>query len=334
MDAARGGAEGLGADRLHHHLADDLADRGADPAAVHGRRRRPAVPRVRDHARGHHRHLRRRVADAGADAVRQAPAPRPRAERPLRAQGPNVLRQADRGSTAGAPGCSTIRRSRCWSRSADARAHRLLYVVIPKGFFPGPGHRRDPGHLQAAQASRSTQMAEHAAGAAEAILKDPDVESLSSFIGVDGTNVTLNSGRFLINLKPHDERKATASEIIRRLQQETAGVAGISLFMQPVQDLTRSTHGQPRRSISSRSRTGPGDVATWTPKLVAALGQMPRSIRCRERSAAKGRSVMVVIDRATAARFGITPATSTTRSTTPSASASSRPSSPSPTSTA
>ena len=84
-------------------------------------------------------------------------------------------------------------------------------------------------------------MATRQQAVAKAILADPDVESLSSFIGVDGSNITLNSGRMLINLKPEGERNATVSEIIRRLQRETAGVAGISLFMQPVQDLSIDT---------------------------------------------------------------------------------------------
>ncbi len=107
----------------------------------------------------------------------------------------------------------------------------LLYTVVPKGFFPV----QDTGVLQgisvAAQSASYAAMAEHQQALAAAILKDPDVASLSSFIGVDGSNTTLNSGRFLINLKPKDERSLNATEIGRRLQQETAGVPGVSLYL-------------------------------------------------------------------------------------------------------
>ena len=111
-------------------------------------------------------------------------------------------------------------------------------MLIPKGFFPV----QDTGMIQAiTEASQSISyeaMAELQGKLAEAVLKDPDVVSLTSFIGVDGTNQTLNTGRFLITLKPHDERSLNASAIIRRIQSEVSGVVGITLYMQPVQDLT------------------------------------------------------------------------------------------------
>src|SRR6185295_16189693 len=114
----------------------------------------------------------------------------------------------------------------------------LLYVVIPKGFFPV----QDTGLIQAVteapQSISFEAMAKRQNALATAILEDPDVESLSSFIGVDGTNATLNSGRMLINLKPRSQRSLTASQIIRRIQHDTASVQGISLYMQPAQDLT------------------------------------------------------------------------------------------------
>ena len=110
----------------------------------------------------------------------------------------------------------------------------LLYVVIPKGFFPV----QDTGMIQAiTEASQSVSydaMSTLQNQLAEAVLKDPDVESLSSFVGVDGTNETLNTGRFLITLKPHDDRNLTASQIISRIQNEVSGVVGITLYMQPV----------------------------------------------------------------------------------------------------
>ncbi|HEX6842028.1 MAG TPA: efflux RND transporter permease subunit, partial [Stellaceae bacterium] len=114
----------------------------------------------------------------------------------------------------------------------------LLYVVVPKGFFPVQDTGLIQGISEASQSVSYAAMAERQQALAAAILEDPDVESLSSFIGVDGSNATLNTGRFLINLKPRDARRATASDIIRRLKDETAGIAGIALYMQPAQDLT------------------------------------------------------------------------------------------------
>jgi len=114
----------------------------------------------------------------------------------------------------------------------------LLYIEIPKGFFPV----QDTGMIQAISEGPQTisfsGMARLQEELANAILADPDVQGLSSFIGVDGTNLTPNSGRFLITLRPHDERSLTASDIIRRLRDEVSGVPGASLYMQPVQDLT------------------------------------------------------------------------------------------------
>src|SRR5579864_4890078 len=114
----------------------------------------------------------------------------------------------------------------------------LLYVAIPKGFFPVQDTGLIQGISEAPASVSFTTMGERQVALADAILKDPDVVSLSSFIGVDGTNTTLNTGRFLINLKPRDARALSASDIIRRLTGEIAGVTGITLYMQPVQDLT------------------------------------------------------------------------------------------------
>ena len=116
-----------------------------------------------------------------------------------------------------------------------------LYVTIPKGFFPVQDTGVIQGVTQANQAISFAKMAKLQQQVADVVLKDADVVSLSSFIGVDGSNVTLNSGRLLINLKPHDKRTSSASEVIRRLKKETADIPGIALFMQPVQDLTVDT---------------------------------------------------------------------------------------------
>src|SRR4029077_12371618 len=113
-----------------------------------------------------------------------------------------------------------------------------LYLIVPKGFFPVQDTGVILGISEAPQTVSFTAMAERQQALAQVILQDPAVESLSFFIGIDGTNPTVNSGRIQINLKPLDERKANASDIIRRLQSSLAKIEGITLFMQPVQDLT------------------------------------------------------------------------------------------------
>src|SRR5262249_50388570 len=114
----------------------------------------------------------------------------------------------------------------------------LLYIYVPKGFFPVQDTGVILGVSEAPQNVSFQAMARRQQALADVILKDPAVDSLSSFIGIDGTNTTINSGRIQINLKPLDVRKASASEIIRRLQPDLAKIDGITLYMQPVQDLT------------------------------------------------------------------------------------------------
>jgi multidrug efflux pump len=185
----------------------------------------------------------------------------------------------------------------------------LLYVVIPKGFFPV----QDTGMIQAISEASQSISYEAMAGLqnqmAEAILKDPDVENLSSFIGVDGTNQTLNTGRFLITLKPHDDRNLSASAIIRRLEQEVAGVAGITLYMQPVQDLTidSTISRAPYHFVLEDANAS--EFNTWVPNLVQRLSQLPQLTDVASDLQQQGLAVDLVIDRATASRFGITPAT-------------------------
>ena len=185
----------------------------------------------------------------------------------------------------------------------------LLYVLIPKGFFPV----QDTGVIQAiTQAPQSISyraMAERQTALADAILKDPNVESLTSFIGVDGTNITLNSGRMLINLKPHSDRSESATEIIRDLENETAKVAGISLYLQPVQDLTINSTVSATQYQFMLTDPNPDEFSTWVPRLVDRLKQAPELADVATDLQESGSSVFVEIDRATAARFGITPAT-------------------------
>ena len=185
----------------------------------------------------------------------------------------------------------------------------VLYIVIPKGFFPIQDTGLIQGISEAAQSISYSAMAERQTALAAAILKDPEVDSLTSFIGVDGTNTTLNSGRFLINLKPHDSRKLGASDIIRRLQQETADVPGISLYMQPVQDLTIDTTVSRTQYQFVLESANPGDLATWAPKLVDRLSQLPSFENVASDQEETGLSAYLTIDRDTAARFGLTPAT-------------------------
>jgi multidrug efflux pump len=185
----------------------------------------------------------------------------------------------------------------------------VLYVMIPKGFFP----LQDTGVIQAiSEAPQSVSyvaMAERQQQLAAAVLGDPDVDSLSSFIGVDGTNTTLNSGRILINLKPHDQRKSDISAVMQRLKNRTASLAGVTLYMQPVQDLTIEGTVSRTQYQFILQDADPVQLAEWTPKLVDKLNTLPQLADVTSDIAARGLSVFVDIDRDQAARFGITPAT-------------------------
>ena len=185
----------------------------------------------------------------------------------------------------------------------------VLYVVIPKGFFPIQDTGVIQGISQAAQSTSYAAMAQHQQDLAAAILKDPDVESLTSFIGVDGTNLTQNSGRFLINLRPYDSRHATASQIIRRIERETDHVAGITLYMQPVQDLTIDSTVSATQYQFMLEDANPAEFAAWVPKLMQKLQASPALADVASDLQQDGKSVYIDIDRATAGRFGITPAT-------------------------
>jgi multidrug efflux pump len=184
-----------------------------------------------------------------------------------------------------------------------------LYVVIPKGFFP----LQDSGVIQAiSEAPQSVSyaaMAERQQQLASIILKDPDVDSLSSFIGVDGTNTTLNSGRILINLKPHAERKSDIATVMQRIKNTTGNLTGVTLYMQPVQDLTIEGTVSKTQYQFILQDADPAQLAEWTPKLVDKLRTLPELGDVASDISAQGLSVFVEIDRDQAARFGITPAT-------------------------
>ncbi|MFC0128840.1 MdtB/MuxB family multidrug efflux RND transporter permease subunit [Ralstonia solanacearum] len=184
----------------------------------------------------------------------------------------------------------------------------LLYVYVPKGFFPVQDTGVIQGISDASQSISFPAMAERQQKLAEVILKDPAVESLSSFIGVDGTNTTLNSGRMLINLKPKDRRDADATEIIQRLQPELAKVAGVSLFMQPVQDLTIEDRVSRTQYQFTVEDPDPNNLSKWVPKLVERLQQVAQLRDVASDLQDNGLRAYVQIDRDKAAVYGITTA--------------------------
>jgi multidrug efflux pump len=185
----------------------------------------------------------------------------------------------------------------------------LLYVYVPKGFFPVQDTGLIMGVSEGAQNTSFAAMSQHQQALAKVILKDPGVESLSSFIGIDGTNATINSGRIQINLKPLKERKASASEIIRRLQPEIAKVDGITLFMQPVQDLTVEDRVSRTEFQYSLEDVDQKELAYWTPKLIERLQALPELRDVTSDQLNQGLLATLTIDRDTASRLGILPAT-------------------------
>ncbi|MGE5647373.1 MAG: multidrug efflux RND transporter permease subunit [Acidobacteriota bacterium] len=182
-----------------------------------------------------------------------------------------------------------------------------LYYIVPKGFFPV----QDTGVILGISESRQTvsfaAMAERQQELTKIILQDPDVQSLSSFIGIDGTNATINNGRVQINLKPFDERHSTASEIIRRLQSKLAGLAGITLYMQPVQDLTVEDRVARTQYQYSMEAADANELSVWAPRLLEKLRARPELRDVASDQQTGGLEAELVIDRDTASRFGITP---------------------------
>ncbi|HEV2978190.1 MAG TPA: efflux RND transporter permease subunit [Casimicrobiaceae bacterium] len=185
----------------------------------------------------------------------------------------------------------------------------VLYIFIPKGFFPVQDTGAIQGISEAAQTVSFAAMAERQQALARIILQDPAVESLSSFIGVDGTNTTLNSGRMLINLKPLAQRSARAEQVIRNLQTKLADVEGITLYMQPVQDLTIEDRVSRTQYQFTVEDVDPDELALWVPRIVDRLRQTPGLADVATDLQNGGLQVFVDIDRATASRFGVTPAT-------------------------
>ena len=183
----------------------------------------------------------------------------------------------------------------------------LLYYVIPKGFFPVQDTGVILGITEAPQDTSFTAMSQRQQSLAAEILKDPAVESLSSFIGIDGINPTMNSGRIQINLKANGDRSGTASDIIRRLQPKLEQVSGITLFMQPVQDLTVEDRVSRTQFQYSLEDPDPNELSTWVQRFVSKLQQQPdlRDVASDQQNL--GLQERLVIDRLTASRLGITP---------------------------
>jgi multidrug efflux pump len=185
----------------------------------------------------------------------------------------------------------------------------FLYIVIPKGFFPVQDNGLIQAITEAPQSVSFDAMKERQRALADVILNDPDVESLTSFVGVDGTNPTLNSGRMLINLKPRDTRTLSATQIMRRIQREAASLQGITIYMQPSQDLSiDSTISRTQYQFVLES-TNPDDFNTWVPRLMDRMAQIPQITDVATELQNQGLAMFIKIDRDSAARFGITAAT-------------------------
>jgi multidrug efflux pump len=183
----------------------------------------------------------------------------------------------------------------------------LLYVIVPKGFFPVQDTGIIQGISEASEDISFEAMAQRQQQLSAVILKDPAVESLSSFIGIDGTNTTLNSGRILINLKPLEDRGINASAVIRRLQSELSKLEGITLYMQPVQDLTVEDRVSRTQYQYTLEDPDGNELNVWTSRLMDKLRQLPQIQDVATDQQTSGLSAALVIDRVTASRMGITP---------------------------
>jgi multidrug efflux pump len=184
----------------------------------------------------------------------------------------------------------------------------LLFFIVPKGFFPV----QDTGVIQgvsvASQSIAFKEMVDLQNDAVAVITQDPAVESLSSFVGIDQSNTTLNNARMLINLKPREQRDLTASEIIRRLQPKLAGIPGLSVYMQPVQDITVDDRVSRTQFQYTLEDPNADELNTWAPRLLAKFQQLPEVRDVASDQQELGLRAQLVYDRETASRLGITPA--------------------------
>jgi multidrug efflux pump len=185
----------------------------------------------------------------------------------------------------------------------------FLYIIIPKGFFPVQDTGVIQGISQAPQTIGSKAMAEKQQELAKIVLNDPAIESLSSFIGADGTNTTTNSGRMSINLKPLNERKMSAADVIRRLKSKLDQVQGIQLFMQPVQNITVDDRVSRTQYQYTLEDPNADELNDWTNRFVDRLKKLPDLEDVATDQQTGGLAVLLKIDRLTASRLGIAPAT-------------------------
>ncbi|MBC7794586.1 MAG: multidrug efflux RND transporter permease subunit [Clostridia bacterium] len=185
----------------------------------------------------------------------------------------------------------------------------FLGFVVPKGFFPVQDTGLIQGVTEGSESIAFSAMSDRQRELVRVLLDDPDVENISSFVGVDGTNTAMNNGRLLISLKSHAKRSASAETIARRLSESVKAVVGISVYLQPVQDLTidsRVARTQYQLSLQDASLI---ELSAWTPKLVEKLQTLPELTDVTSDLSTGGRSLFVTIDRSTASRYGISPAT-------------------------
>ncbi|EOW6772531.1 MdtB/MuxB family multidrug efflux RND transporter permease subunit [Cronobacter muytjensii] len=181
----------------------------------------------------------------------------------------------------------------------------LLWIVIPKGFFPVQDNGIIQGTLQAPQSVSFASMAERQRAVADVILKDPAVESMTSFVGVDGTNPSLNSARLQINLKPLEKRDDRVQTVIARLQEAAASVPGATLYLQPIQDLTIDTQVSRTQYQFTLQANSLEALSTWVPKLTERLKTLPQLADVSSDWQDKGLVAFVNVDRASASRLGI-----------------------------
>jgi multidrug efflux pump len=183
----------------------------------------------------------------------------------------------------------------------------FLFMVVPKGFFPVQDTGVILGITEGPESASFTSLANRQQQVADIVLRDPDVESLSSFIGVDGTNMTPNVGRIQINLKPRGKRGASASEMIRRLQPAVSQVSGITLYMQPVQDITVENRISRTQYQYTLEDANAKELADYAPKLLQRLQQIPELRDVASDQGSGSLEADLVVDRDTASRLGVTP---------------------------
>jgi multidrug efflux pump len=190
---------------------------------------------------------------------------------------------------------------------ATLAATVVLYIQIPKGFFPTQDTGVILGITEADQDTSFRKMQERQTELNEALVNDPAIESLASFIGIDGTNLTTDNGRIQINLKPHHERAESIQQVMDRLAEKAQSVSGIQLYLQPVQDLSVESKVSRTQYQYAIESPDPKELATWIPPLVQSLSKRQELRDVASDQSVSGREAKLVIDRDTAARLGVTP---------------------------